>query len=82
MDRVGEDDLRMPASLNSLTRRSWKVPHSLSTRPLAWGESAKIDSIPKALSAPPTWVGVCSPANSSSRVQWTSFRLKIPCRSM
>ena len=44
------------ASLSSLTNRSWKVPHSLSILPLAWGEPAKIRVTPSSSRALPTSV--------------------------
>ena len=38
--------------------RSWKVPAVRSTRPFAWGDSAKISCVPSSSMARPNWVGV------------------------
>ena len=45
-----------PARRSSVTSRSWKVPAARSTRPLAWGERAKICRIPSSCRDRVNWV--------------------------
>jgi hypothetical protein len=43
---LAEASSSAPARRSSDTSRSWQVPHSRSTRPLAWAEAAGIELIP------------------------------------
>ena len=66
-----------PASLSSLTNRSWKVPAIRSTRPLAWGERAKTCSMPNSPMALVNWVG----PTGWVKCRGLPLNLKTPWRS-
>ena len=67
--------LPAPASRSSVTSRSWNVPAVRSTRPLAWGDRAKIIWIPSSSMVRLNWVGI--PGRPEPGVC-----LKTPCRSV
>jgi hypothetical protein len=69
------------ASLSSLTKRSWNVPHNRSILPLACGEPAKIRVTPSSSKALPTSVSGRLLMSCSSTVGSRSVQ-KTECRSL